>query len=56
VGGKPGAKPKKEGPSATPVGKEGKAEKAARGGTQWIWIVIVVIIAAAAYFIGQGKG
>ena len=46
------AKPKKESPSAAPVADA----KAKSGGTQWIWIVIVVIIAAAAYFIGQGKG
>lgn len=55
IGGKPAAKPKKEGPSATPVVAKASG-KAGRGGTQWIWIVIVVIIAAAAYFIGQGKG
>ncbi len=48
------AKPKKEAPNATPVAA--KDEKASGGKPQWIWIVIVVIIAAAAYFIGQGKG
>ena len=52
VGGKPAAKPKKEGQSAPVAAKEGKVG----GKPQWIWIVIVVIIAAAAYFIGQGKG
>lgn len=46
------AKPKKESPSAAPVGEA----KAKSGGTQWIWIALVVIIAAAAYFIGQGRG
>lgn len=51
VGGKP--KPKKEGPSVAPVA----AVKEKSGGkTQWIWIVLVVIFAAAAYFIGQGRG
>lgn len=53
VGGKPIAKPKKEGPSAAPVATK---EKSGSSKPQWIWIVIVVIIAAAAYFIGQGKG
>ena len=54
AGAKPAAKPKKEAPSTAPV-----AVKEVKGGgskPQWIWIVIVVIIAAAAYFIGQGKG
>ncbi len=54
VGGKPGAKPKKESPSAAPVAA--RKEKSSGTKPQWIWIVIVVIIAAAAYFIGQGKG
>jgi pSer/pThr/pTyr-binding forkhead associated (FHA) protein len=49
------AKPKKEGPSAAPVAAV-KEEKKSGGKTQWIWIVLVVIIAAAAYFIGQGRG
>lgn len=54
VGGKPAAKPRKEAPSAAPVAA--KAEKTGGGKTQWIWIVLVVILAAAAYFIGQGRG
>jgi hypothetical protein len=45
------AKPKKENASAAPAVVTEK-----KSGTQWIWIVLVVIIAAAAYFIGQGKG
>lgn len=54
VGGKPVAKPKKDGSSAAPVAA--RERKASGSKPQWIWIVIVVIIAAAAYFIGQGKG
>jgi hypothetical protein len=46
------AKPKKESPSAAPAPEV----PAKSGGTQWIWIVLVIIIAAAAYFIGQGRG
>lgn len=51
------AKPKKEGPSAAPVAASAPKEGAKSGGkTSWIWIILVVLIAAAAYFIGQGRG
>jgi hypothetical protein len=50
------AKPKKESPSAAPVAASAAGAKKGGSTTQWIWIVLVVLIAAAAYFIGQGRG
>lgn len=52
AGAKPATKPKKEAVSAAPV----ETKQASKSKPAWIWVVIAIVLAAAAYFVGQGRG